>query len=206
MAYARVVQVTIHGRMNGNVTNNVLNFGTNGINPNYVQLCLDIIDCIFTALRSALGDAWSLEKLSAREIFPALADPIDVLPVAATQGTGLPPLPSFSCYLVNLYTGGGGRKGRGKMFLPSVIANSVNGGVVNNDTIAKIVVFLTCMAGKFINQPEPAEPKQFQWGVLSRVTAGANNANAGAALRPITAFKVNPVVAVQRRRKNGVGV
>jgi len=206
MAFARIVQVTIHGRLHGNVTNNVLNFGTDALNPNYVQLCLDIIDCIFTALRPGLSDQWTLDKLTAREIFPALADPIDVLPPQVTAGTGLPALPSFACYLVNLYTGGGGRKGRGKMFLPAVIANNVNSGILSGNGQTAILAFLVCMAGKFINQAEPAAPRTYQWGVLSRVIAGANNANAGAALRPITAYKLNTTIAVQRRRKNNVGV
>ncbi len=205
MPPARVVQVSVKGTLHGVETVNVLNFGTDTVNPNYVQLCLDIIDCIRTALRPGLTSQWKLNKLVARELYPVLADPIDVYPTTELIGSGLPGLPSFVAALITLNTGGGGRSGRGRIFIAGVVANDTASGRILTGNLAPFTAFLTCMAGKFINQVEPAVVRNFQWGVLSRKNAGVSFATANTAFRNVTSTKVSDLLATMHSRKIGVG-
>lgn len=205
MAFAHVAQITIVGSQHGSETNNVLCFGTNITPPNWTQVATWIIECIVNNLKPALSSDWTLNRLVVREIFPAIGDALDVVPGTAVAGTGLGALPAFNSALINLYTGGGGRSGRGRVFLPGVITTQVANGRINTASQTPYVNFIICMAAKFINSLDPAAVRDYQWCVLSRKNAGANYANAGTAARPVTKAQLNPVVATMHSRKIGVG-
>lgn len=198
-------QVTIEGVLHGQQTVNVLHFGSNGAEPNWNQLIADILDCIMTALRPATSDQWSLVKMTHRRLFPTLGDPTDHFPVAAVSGTGLPSEISFAANIIRINTGLGGRRHRGRMFLPGVIANDVQLSRLTDNGLAKLVAFAVCMAGKFIKAPGAVDNPPFEIGVLSRTTAKEAGQTIETAFTPATALNAQRVVGCMRSRRIGHG-
>jgi hypothetical protein len=204
MAFARVVEITVKGRLHNQETNNVWHFGTNTVNPNYIQLMLDIIDCL-RVWRAMFSDQLTIEKLTARELFPVPLDEIEHTPNPALVGSGLPALPSFNAALITLSTGLGGRSNRGRKFMPGVIGNDVSSGRISATGLAKWQSFITCMIGKFISNTANVDDVPFHLCVLSRKNAGVNYATAGTAAVPVKAMQIKDVVATMHSRKIGVG-
>lgn len=202
--YARIVQVVIKGRLHSQETNNVLHFGTNTVNPAYLQLLLDIIDCLRTN-RAMFSDQLTIEKLTARELFPVPLDEIELTPDPALVGSGLPALPSFNAALISLSTGLGGRSNRGRLFMPGVIANDVANSKISSTGLAKWQAFVACMIGKFVGSAEDVDQKTFNWGVLSRKNSGVNFATANDAFHRVKSAQAKDVVATMHSRKLGVG-
>lgn len=203
--FTRIVQVTIAGTLHGQETNNVLHFGGNGAEPNLNQLLADVLDCIVTAFKPAASSEWTLTKVSGRPLFPTLGDPIDLFPTGTVTGTGLPAETSFSANIIRINTGLGGRRHRGRMFLPAVIANDVNQSKLTDNGIAKLVTFAACLVGKFIHLPDAIDQKMWELGVLSRTTAKATGETIETAFTPATTLTPQRVVGVMRSRRIGHG-
>jgi hypothetical protein len=202
--YARIVQVVIKGRLHSQETNNVLHFGTNAVNPIYLNLLLDIIDCLRTQ-RAAFSSNLTIEKLTARELFPVALDELEKSPDPALVGSGLPALPSFNAVLISLSTGLGGRSNRGRLFMPGVIGNDVQNSKMDSFGLAKWQAFVACMVGKFVGAAADVDSKVFNWGVLSRKNSGVNFATADVAFNRVTSAQVKDVIATMHSRKLGVG-
>ncbi len=204
MPFQRVVQVVIKGRLHSQETNNVLHFGTNTVNPNYIQLLLDIIDCLRTS-RAMFTDQFTVEKLTARELFPVPLDEIEQSPNPALVGSGLPGLPSFNAALISLSTGLGGRSNRGRIFMPGLITNDTASSKITAVGLPKWQAFITCMIGKFIAADPNVDSIPFHWCVLSRKNSGVNYATAGAAAVAVRSVQIKDVIATMHSRKLGVG-
>lgn len=202
--YARIVQVVIKGRLHSQETNNVLHFGTNTVNPIYLNLLLDIIDCLRTS-RAMFSDQFTVEKLTARELFPVPLDEIEKSPDPALVGSGLPALPTFNAALISLSTGLGGRSNRGRIFMPGVIANDTANSKITSTGLPKWQAFITCMIGKFVGAAENVDQVPFNWGVLSRKNSGVNYATAGDAFHRVRSAQIKDVIATMHSRKLGVG-
>jgi hypothetical protein len=202
--YARIVQVVIKGRIHNQETNNVLHFGTNTVNPAYLQLLLDIIDCL-RVNRAMFADAFTVEKLTARELFPVPLDELESTPNPALVGSGLPALPTFNAVLISLSTGLGGRSNRGRLFMPGVVANDTALSKITATGLPKWQAFVTCMIGKFVGAEADVDSKPFNWGVLSRKKSGVNYATADVAFSRIKTAQVKDVIATMHSRKLGVG-
>jgi hypothetical protein len=198
-----IVRVVIKGSLHLQETNNVLHFGFTGLEPNYLQLITDIIDCIFTTLRPAVSEDWKLEMVSAQQLWPVRLDPIEKTPDAVTQGTGLPGGVSFSAYLIRVRTGLGGRTNRGRMYIAGTIENDVNLSRLTDSGLAKVVAFAACMVGKFVTTP--TSTKAFEIGVLSRKELAAPLANEQVAFTEATSLVAVREVKSMRSRQIGHG-
>jgi hypothetical protein len=203
--YTKIVQATIVGVLHGQETNNVLHFGGNGVDPALAALLADILDCIVTAFRPAASNEWALTKVSGRPLFPQLGDPIDLFPNAPVTGSGLPAETSFSANIIRINTGLGGRRHRGRMFMPAVIANDVNQSKLTDNGLAKLAAFAACLAGKFIAAPGAVDQKVWEIGVLSRTQAKAEGQTMETGFTPATVLTAQRVVGVMRSRRIGHG-
>lgn len=207
----RGFQVRIVGTIHGVQTNNVLNFATNTIinddptelQTRLIQLATFVMECAVDALLPAVSSDWTLVRVECRQIFPTPSDPIEVTPDPPSNGELAPASHSFAASLVTVRTGVGGRKGRGRMFLPPAGEAQTLNSEVDGPTLALITLFLTCLAGKFIGAGATTD---FRFGVLSRVDAGANNANFNVGFREAITITANPLAAVLGSRKKGRGV
>lgn len=200
-----IIQVVIKGRLHGSETNNVLHFDTSAQPINIPVLLAAIANCIVTTLLPALSEQFIIEKLTGKQIWPAVLDEVDYVPEDEIRGTGLPALPSFCATLFRLTTGGGGRSGKGRFFLPGVIANDVNNSIFTGGGVAKFAPFIACMVAAFLGAIDPADQKTYMLGVLSRKNAGAGYVNADDAFRYVIGISVSNVVAKMGSRKLGQG-
>jgi hypothetical protein len=203
--FTKIVEVTIAGTLHGQETNNVLHFGGNGAEPNLNQLLTDVLDCIVTAFKPAASSEWSLVKVAGRPLFPTLGDPLDKFPAAPVTGTGLPAETSFSANIIRINTGLGGRRHRGRMFLPGVIANDVQQSKLTDSGLAKLVTFAACLAGKFIKASGAVDFPAWEIGVLSRTTAKTAGQTIETGFTPATVLTPQRVVGVMRSRRIGHG-
>lgn len=165
--HTAIVKVVVKGRIHGQETNNVWHFGATGVEPAYLQLILDVIDCIFTTLYPATSEDWTLEMVTAQQLWPQKLDPIEHVPVQpANPSRGLPAQASFVAYLVRIRTGLGGRTNRGRMYLAGAVENDVNLSRLSDGAMTKLAAFVACMVGKFISTEGAG--KAFEIGILSR--------------------------------------
>jgi hypothetical protein len=209
MSFQRVFQARIIGRIHGQQTVNVLNFGSDEAAADndalvaiLVQLATQILLCVTTSLLSAVTEDWTVETVEAKQLHPALSDPVQVSAAPDTNGNLAPTNVSFAATLVNIRTGGGGRRGRGRIFLPPMGDASITNSVLSDATAGQFLTdFLECMSDKYIG---PSKTENQSLGVLSRKAIATGTAF-GDALRPATTLEANQTVSVMRSRKLGHG-
>lgn len=202
-------QARINGTIHGQQTVNVLNFATNSVildagalDTLLLQLAVALLECVETTLLDAVTIDWKAVSVDAKRIYPATSDPIVATADPFSTGTLPTTSVSFASTLLSLRTGAGGRRGRGRMFLPPPgEANILNSGV-DSTTLAAIAAFAACVATKFLGVSATTD---WRLGVLSRVTAGPTLAAFDTGFRQVTSL--NPVanMACMRSRKVGHG-
>lgn len=200
--FNRIVQATIVGSLHGQETNNVLHFGVNPAEILLTQLAVAIVTCLVSTFRPMAGDDWLLEKVTVRELYPNLSDPVDYIHNVTVAGTGLPSSPSFVANLARIRTGLGGRRNRGRIFLPAVVENDVTSSRLTDSAMTKFQAFCACLVGQFVKQGELAAP-DFEIGVLSRTKAKEVGQTIETAFTPATS--ITPVREVARMGSRRIG-
>lgn len=202
-------QCRIHGTLHGQQTVNVLNFGTNSaildgpaLDALLLQLAVAVGECVIDALLPAVTQDWTFVSTDAKRIYPAVSDPIvNTAPPAQVGQLGVTSV-SFASSLLSIRTGGGGRKGRGRAFLPPAgEAQTVNSSL-DAPTVALLVQFAVCLAGKFTGASPTTD---WRLGVLSRLTAGPTLAAFDSGFRLATQLTPGVDVACMRSRRKGRG-
>jgi len=204
-------QARIVGRIHGQTTINVLHFATNdqiqdepALDTLLLQLAQNLLECAIETLLPAVTADWALVQCDAKRIYPQPSDPI----IATAPGNSFGQLSaasaSFESTLLNLRTGGGGKSGRGRMFLPPAGEDHSNESLVDGNTLVLIAAFATCLAGKFLGQnPSTA----WRLGVLSqKINKQAIGGGFDNAFRVVTSLNPKADIAVMRSRRIGRGV
>jgi hypothetical protein len=202
-AEARIV-----GRLHGQDCINVLHFATNnaildqpGLDALLLQLAEALMDCVRTSLLPAVTSDYQVLFCDARRIWPEKSDPIVATANADEIGLRGPTSVSFAASLVNKRTGGGGRRGRGKMFLPPPGEDDITASSLDPDLVALLVPFLVCLAGKFLeNATTP-----WRMGVYSRTNDLAVGGDFNNSFREITQLTPNIDVAKMGSRRKRLG-
>jgi hypothetical protein len=203
----RVFEVVIKGSQEGAAYRNVLHFRPEAtvtdpnLIPHLLALAVAVGECFASALKPHLADEFVYVGTEARQIFPAVTDPQADATGAGVGGVGVGTLPSFNSMLVEKRTNGGGRRGRGRMFLPAPTEGDADGSSLAQDGIDHVTAFLTCLAGKFIGAGATADNLL----VLLSKAEVAGGASIGNAVRDVTQLVPKTKVACLRRRKVGVG-
>lgn len=204
-AEARIV-----GELHGSQTINVIHFGTNtvindddNLDDLLLQLATALLECTVETLLPGVTSDWTLIQCDARRIYPQPSDPIIATAPAGSVGERGPTSVSFASSLINKRTGGGGKRGRGRMFLPPAGEADITNSAIDGPTLLLLTAFAACLAGKFLGaSPETA----WRMGVFSQVindqTVGGGFDNA---FRVITQLSPKADVAVLRSRRKGHG-
>lgn len=202
-------QARIHGEMHGQQTVNVLNFATNAaiadggqLDVLLLELAAALLDCVITTLLPAVTQDWRAVSCDAKRIYPVVSDPIIATAAANQVGTRSVTSVSFAASLMSVRTGGGGRKGRGRMFLPPPGETEIAQSALDAGTVTALAAFAACLAGKFTGL---APTTVWRLGVLSRVTAGPTNSAFDTGFRLATQLSPVVNVAVMRSRRKGHG-
>jgi len=208
--YARIFEARLIGSLHGQETVNVLHFGSDetpaddaALAAILADLALNIITCAIDQLKGGVTSDFTIVRCETKQLFPTPSDPQVSAAPAATVGLGGTTNVSFAAVLVNIRTGGGGRRGRGRIFLPppgdSAMTNSV---FSDGSTTAFYTGFLTCLMGKYVGG---SKTENQTLGVFSRKAVATGTA-ALAALRPAISLEINQRISCMRSRKVGHGV
>lgn len=205
--YTGHAEVRIVGEIHGSECINVMHFATHQVinDGNQADLLLVLaaamLACAVDTLLPAVTSDYTLHRVDARFLSPALTDPVEAAAPAGSVGQRGPTSVSFTSSLLNLKTGGGGRRGRGKTFLPPAgeadVANSVN----DAPTMALLAAFIACVVGKFVGE---AGSEEWVLGILSK-TSIKEGSSFDASFRDVATITAKDVVAKIGSRKKGVG-
>ena len=167
-----------------------------------LQLAVAMLQCAVDTLLPAVTSDYTLIQVDARAIYPTGSDPVIATAPANSVGQLGPCSVGFASSLVNIRTGNGGRRGRGKKFLaPPGEAQTLNGSM-DNPTLVAITAFLTCVAGKFVGA---GKSEVWDLGVLSIKDAGSPPSNFDLGFRIATQLSPVALLARQGRREIGKG-
>lgn len=202
-------QARIHGTLHGQQTVNVLNFGTNSsildgpaLDALLLQLAAALLDCAITTLLPAVTQDWKVISTDAKRIYPVVSDPVvSTAPADQIGELGVTSV-SFAASLLSIRTGGGGRKGRGRVFLPPPGEAQVANSAMDGPTLALIAAFAACLASKFTGVSPTTD---WRLGVLSRKTAGPTLAAFDSGFRQATQLSPVANIACMRSRRIGHG-
>lgn len=202
-------RVRIVGRLHGQVTNNVLHFRSSvGVMTDQalidfaIALGTAVLACVVDTLLPAVTSDWQVTHVEAQAVFPTLSDPQIVSPVGNQTGAQGATSVSFAAQLVNLRTGVGGRRGRGKWFLPPPGEAQVANSITDAPTMALYAAFLTCIFEKFVGG---ARTESAELGVYSRADDGAVVGDFMTATRPVISLQAKAELARCGSRKVGRG-
>lgn len=169
--WAAHAQVRILGRLHGQQTVNVLNFATNTqVNDDLTgiallkQLANDVRECVESTFLPAVTSDWTFDRVDVKKTAPTLGDAVDSDAPATNVGALSATSVSFAASLIRITTGGGGRSGRGKMFMPPPGEAQIAASVMDGPTNALLIQFCACLIGKFIDNATTP----WRLGVLSR--------------------------------------
>lgn len=202
-------ELRIVGTLHGQQTVNVLNFATNDqiqdegdLDTLLLQLAQAMLDCVIQVLLPAVTSDWTCVQVDARRIYPVRSDPVIATAPAGSVGAQSASSSSFIAALVNIRTGGGGKRGRGRIFLPPPGELEIAGSAINNNVLLLIAAYLTCVAGKFLGaNPTTA----WRLGVLSRTNLAGIIGNFDNSFRIATQLSPVANVSCLRSRKVGHG-
>lgn len=203
--WARGARVVIKGRIHGQQTNNVLNFATNTVvndGPEFdlllLQLAQAVMACVVDQLLPGITLDWTLEQVTAQSFYPAHSDPVVSTPPAGTKGTAGTSNVSFTSTLVNVRTGGGGRRGQGKMFLPPTDDTNISESKIEQPTLDAIVDFLLCIATKFVGA---GATTPWRYVIYSRTNDNEIGGTFDNSTREVTQMTPNQIAAKLGSRK-----
>jgi hypothetical protein len=202
-------QARIIGTLHGQQTVNVLHFATNdeildqgSLDTLLLQLAQALLDCAISTLLPAVTIDWTLVKTDAKRIYPTPSDPIIATAPAGSEGDLGAASVSFASSLMSVRTGGGGRQGRGRIFLPPAGEAQTANSLVDGPTLVLLAAFASCLAGKFMGaSPTTA----WRLGVYSRTHDAATGGTFDNSFRVATQLSPVAAVAVMRSRRVGHG-
>lgn len=211
--WANGAQARIVGRLHGQDTVNVLNFATNTNeldvsppSPLLTALVQAILECVIDTLLPAVTLNWEARFVDARFTYrqgtPFPTDPVVATAPSGSVGSRGETSVSFAASLIQVRSGLGGRRGRGRIFLPPPGEGDISQSAIDSTTQDLLIAFLTCMAGKFLGTSPSTE---WRLGVLSRTIAGGNNANFDAGFFVASQLTPTATLAHIGRRKVGRG-
>jgi len=208
--YVAHAQCRIIGEIHGQQTVNVMHFVTHdsiddegALDTILLALATAMLECVLTTLLPAVTSDWKCIRTDAKRISPAASDPQIATAPADSVGELSATSASFISSLVNVRTGGGGRQGRGRIFLPPAGEGEIANSALDGPTLILITAFLTCVAEKFMGA-SPTTP--WHLVILSRKHLSGVGATYDNSVREVTSL--NPVadVAVLGSRKKGRGI
>ena len=206
--YFAHAQVRIKGRLHGQETVNVLNFATNtqindplDLPAFFRQLATDVKDCVETTLAPAVTSDWKFEGCDVKQTAPQLGDIQDIAATPDVEGTLAPTSVSFAAVLMQIQTGGGGKSGKGRVFLPPPGEPQIAQSAIDGATEALFIQFAACLIAKFIqNATSP-----WRLGVLSRKKVNNVLPAIDDRFREATNLVIKTDLSSIRSRKKGSG-
>lgn len=203
-----IAELRVRGKLENQDYVNVLHFANDTLvsdgafDPLLIALCEAYILCWVQHMLPILTPKFVLQSVSAKLIDPTVTDEVEVTTGAGPgQNGSVDDIPSFNSIKVEKRTGGGGRTGRGRMYLPPLPENRISGSNLDADGLTAVQGFIACIVGKFVGATKTSD---WEIGVLSR-KATVLPSTPDDRFRGIRTLVVSPEIAIMGRRKVGRG-
>lgn len=204
------IKARIIGSISGQDCIQVLHFGVNTpwnvdtvtVNGRLKELANAIKQCIVDVLLPGLSSDYFFHRVECQAIYPNLSDPVPNDAPVSVNGGGAVQGVNVAAQLINIRTGQGGRRGRGRNFWPPAGENVATGGAWEPAALAILAAFCACMAGKFIG-PNPTT--DFELGVYSRTIDNSIGQDFQDAFSKATEMLPQAAIATMGTRKMGKG-
>lgn len=211
MAFERYIEARVVGQLHGSQTVNVFHFGTDADAADIpaevallVALATAIMACVIEFLLPAVSSDWKVDEVQCKQLFPTVTDPLVHAAPPDSNGERGPVNTSFETMLMRLRTGGGGRRGRGRKFLPPPGDADLTASVLSSTDVGNAyAAFMLCLLEKFINT---AKTTPYTMVVVSATHLKTNANDYNGASRPVTSLALESNVSVLRSRKLGTGI
>jgi hypothetical protein len=201
-------QVKVVGRVEGQETNNILNFiAATSIDNVETRLILALAECFITNLLPVLTSKWTFEHIMWKQTKPVLGvEMITIPPGAGAGGGSANALPSLNSACISIRTAQGGRSKRGRMYIPGIPEDATTDSQFNTEGPfwAALIAFAACVVTKFVVGDPPAA-NSFQMEVYSRKLGGASFPYTTPGFTPVVSLTPDVIVATTRSRKLGRG-
>jgi len=208
--YVAHAQGRIIGEIHGQTTVNVMHFATHDeiadegeLDTILLALATALLECTIETLLPAVSSDWRAVQCDAKRISDPTSDPVIATAPSDSVGELSASSVSFAASLVNLRTGGGGRQGRGRIFLPPAGEAATANSILDTDTMTLLTAFCACMAGKFLGT---GHTTPWFLGVLSRKHMSGVGGTMDNSFREVTQLSPSSTVAILASRKKGHGV
>lgn len=202
-------EVRIIGEMHGSQVVNVFHLATNtvinddaGRNNLLLQLAIAMLACAVDTLLPAVSSDYTLKSVNARSVHPVPSDEQIAVAEAGAVGQLSPSSTSFISSLINVKTGGGGRRGRGKKFLPPPGETEILNSEMDDPTLNLIFAFIGCVVAKFVGA---GATTVWRFGILSHANLKAAGGTFDNSFREATQLVPSKTLAIMGSRKKGVG-
>lgn len=202
-------ELRVVGKLHDEDCINVWHFATNEeifdgsqLDALLLQLAQAMLACVIDTLLPAVTSDYTIVSVEAKRIYPEASDPIIATAPANSVGQLGPTSVSFAASLLNIRTGGGGRRGRGRKFLPPPGEPQITTSAMDNDTLLLLVAFAACVAAKFTGS-NPTE----SWvvGVYSRTRDNELTGTFDNSFRQATQLSPVALLAKIGSRRKGQG-
>jgi len=158
-----------------------------------------------TPLRNRASNQMLYELVEVQSMIPFSGGPVTAnFPASSFGVLAQNPASATLCEVMTIYTSRGGKRGRGRIYLPagSTAAADVSNGVWLAPQTTRTVALATALGNRYLN---PLGSLQFRMGVWSRVIGGQTPPFTSDGFVRATALTVRTIVRTQRRRQVGVG-
>jgi hypothetical protein len=208
MAYNDVVRLRVYHLMQGAQVVNVYHFLANNavLTQEPVDLANDFVTNMRATLIARTVNSCNFQYVECQKIVPFSGGPAVVSFPANTNGTMVGAAVSATlCEVMTIYSQRGGRRGRGRVYLPSGdCQNSLpSNGIWNNNNTTKTQAYATALVARYIDLP--GAPANWHLGVWSRRSGPVNPPWTTDQFARATGCVVRTTIRNQRRRQAGVG-
>ena len=209
-AVGDMYQLRLVGSLEGQQTNNILNFTNVGAASDVLDsLVTTFIACFQDNLLPVMASGFTFESVHWKRTHPTLGPEFVEIPTGTVVGGGnAAALPSYCSAVISLRTSLGGPSHRGRMYVPAIPENQTTNS--NLDPALPfylgLVAFCVCMAGAFIH-PDPAGGSDL-WdvGVYSRLIGGSAFPYGTSGFTAVSQLQAHRELGTTRSRKVGHGV
>lgn len=205
-----VWQVRVNWLLEGQQCKNVIHFqqnGSSGDDDVETHLIQVLLNCIITTLLPGLSNSLTLQSVTWKQVGPTLGPEFETLAPGGSVGANITTaLPTFCAGLLSIHTQRGGRSGRGRMYVPGIVASADNQDFIDTaeDAWAALAAFAACLLSEFL-VGDPPGTTDWSIGTYSRKIGGSSFPYGASGFAEATTIAPQQAIATQRSRKFGRG-
>lgn len=201
-------EVVVEGRMEGQLTANVMHFSTVGATADVeLHLIQVLLTCWITHLLPVLTSAWTIERVRWKQVYPVLGVEQISIPVGTPSGGGnAAALPSYCAAVISKRSLQGGRSKRGRMYIAGIPEDQTNISALDtaDPFWTALVAFCLCVVTEFVHV-DPVGDNLFNLQVYSRKIGGSSYPLGITGFTQVREFVPQQQLGTMRSRKVGRG-